>query len=162
MIRATLLESRFYAPRILEGGSGECCVSFQAPADERQSSAYQLDQAEALKKSVENMHNIQIPISSEPAARPMQAYLRAPAQSGKTPAIIVAHELFGVNADIHGIVDQLAAQGYVALAPEFYHRSAPAGEVLERNDEGRKRGFEYLNQITRNTIASPNFLLSRL
>lgn len=100
------------------------------------------------------MHNIQIPISSEPAARPMQAYLRAPAQSGKSPAIIVAHELFGVNADIHGIVDQLAAQGYVALAPEFYHRSAPAGEVLERNDEGRKRGFEYLNQITRNTIAS--------
>lgn len=108
----------------------------------------------------------QLDIETEPGSAPMRAYLRSPLAAAKAPAIVVAHELFGVNADILGVVDRLASLGYVALAPEFYHRYAPAGESLERNDAGRKRGFEYLNQVTRDDVvrdvrAAMNYLAAR-
>jgi len=83
---------------------------------------------------------VQIPIAAEPSEKTMQAYLCMPPSDKKVPAIIVAHELFGVTADIRHMAGRLIEEGYVALAPEFYHRTAPAGEALERDDDGRKRG----------------------
>ena len=63
--------------------------------------------------------------------------------------MIVAHELFGVNPDIRGVADDLAAAGYLTIAPEFYHRDAPPGRWLGRDDAGRQEGFAYLNRLTR-------------
>jgi carboxymethylenebutenolidase len=82
---------------------------------------------------------------------PMQGYLREPASRPKG-AIIVAHELFGVNADIRAVVDHLADLGYLAVAFEHYHRVAPAGEALPRDDAGRDRGFGYLRQLSREDV----------
>jgi carboxymethylenebutenolidase len=98
------------------------------------------------------MTEIEIRNDDEPNAPPMRGYLRTPERSERAPAIIVAHELFGVNADIRGVVDHLAEVGYVALAIEFYHRVATPGEALPRDEAGRKRGFEYLNQVTREHV----------
>jgi carboxymethylenebutenolidase len=84
----------------------------------------------------------------------MSAYLARPVSSGSWPSLIVAHELFGVNADIRGVVDACAALGYVTIAPEFYHRDAPPGLVLERDEAGRKRGFELLHRLTRGSVVS--------
>jgi carboxymethylenebutenolidase len=63
--------------------------------------------------------------------------------------VIVAHELFGVSPDIRGIADDLAAAGYLAIAPEFYHRDVPPGRWLDRDDDGRREGFGYLHRLTR-------------
>jgi carboxymethylenebutenolidase len=63
--------------------------------------------------------------------------------------VIVAHELFGVSPDIRGVADDLAAAGYLTIAPEFYHRDAPPGRWLGRDDAGRQEGFAYLNRLTR-------------
>jgi carboxymethylenebutenolidase len=81
----------------------------------------------------------------------MQAYLARPDAEAETSstAVIVAHELFAVNPDIRRVADDLAQAGYLAIAPEFYHREAPAGRWLERDDSGRKEGFGYLHQLTR-------------
>ncbi|MGW0593787.1 dienelactone hydrolase family protein [Streptosporangium sp. NPDC002607] len=35
--------------------------------------------------------------------------------------------MFGVTADIREVADRIAALGYVAVAPDFYHRAAPGG-----------------------------------
>jgi carboxymethylenebutenolidase len=91
-------------------------------------------------------------IRKEPDAPPMSAYLARPASPGKWPAIIVAHELFGVNPDIRGVVDALADLGYLAIAPEFHHRDAAAGVSLERDEHGRRRGFELLHRLTRESV----------
>lgn len=84
----------------------------------------------------------------------LPAYLARPTTPAilETPAItgvIVAHELFGVNPGIQGVADDLATAGYLTLAPEFYHRSAPPGRWLPRDDAGRAEGFGYLNQLRR-------------
>jgi carboxymethylenebutenolidase len=79
----------------------------------------------------------------------MQAYLARPGAGHRPAGVIVAHELFGVNPDIRGVADDLAESGYLTIAPEFYHRSAPTGRWLERDDAGRQEGFKYLNQLQR-------------
>jgi carboxymethylenebutenolidase len=79
----------------------------------------------------------------------MQAYLARPGAGHFPVGVVVAHELFGVNPDIRGVADDLAGSGYLTIAPEFYHRSAPPGRWLERDDAGRQEGFKYLNQLQR-------------
>lgn len=78
----------------------------------------------------------------------LPAYLARPATPAAT-GVIVAHELFGVNPGIRGVADDLAKAGYLTVAPEFYHRSAPPGRWLPRDDAGRAEGFGYLNQLQR-------------
>ena len=50
-------------------------------------------------------------------------YLAVPAgpPPGPWPGVIVIHESWGLNADIRAHADRLAAQGYLALAPDLYH-----------------------------------------
>jgi carboxymethylenebutenolidase len=89
---------------------------------------------------------IQVPVAD---GTTMQAYLARPGAGHRQAGVIVAHELFGVTPDIRGVADDLAESGYLTIAPEFYHRSAPPGRWLERDDAGRREGFEYLNQLQR-------------
>jgi len=82
-------------------------------------------------------------------ARPAFARAFEGAFEGAPTGVIVAHELFGVNPDIRGVADDLAAAGYLTIAPEFYHRDAPPGRWLERDDAGREEGFGYLHRLGR-------------
>jgi carboxymethylenebutenolidase len=40
---------------------------------------------------------------------------------------MVFQEAFGVNAHIRDVTERFAAQGFVAISPELFHRSAPPG-----------------------------------
>jgi|HubBroStandDraft_6_1064221.scaffolds.fasta_scaffold151665_2 carboxymethylenebutenolidase len=79
----------------------------------------------------------------------LPGYVARPVADAAPTGVIVAHELFGVNPDIRGVADDLAGAGYLAIAPEFYHRDAPPGRWLERDDAGRQEGFGYLHKLGR-------------
>jgi carboxymethylenebutenolidase len=91
------------------------------------------------------MTTVSIPVSDGTA---LPAYVARPAPAAAT-GVIVVHELFGVNPGIQGVADDLAGVGLLAVAPEFYHRSAPPGHWLPRDDAGRAEGFGYLKELTR-------------
>ena len=55
----------------------------------------------------------------------MNAYVATPEGAGKAPAIMVFQEIFGLNPNIRDIAERFARQGYVAIAPELFHRTAP-------------------------------------
>jgi carboxymethylenebutenolidase len=57
---------------------------------------------------------------TEVSIPPTRGYLADPAGAGPWPGVVVLHELFGLNADIRGKADRLAAEGYLALAPDLY------------------------------------------
>jgi carboxymethylenebutenolidase len=79
----------------------------------------------------------------------LPAYLARPPADPAPSGVIVVHELFGVNPDIRGVADDLAAAGFLTVAPEFYHRDAAPGRWLERDDAGREEGFGYLRRLGR-------------
>jgi carboxymethylenebutenolidase len=59
----------------------------------------------------------------------MPTYVARPKGStGKLPAIIVVQEAFGLNHNIQEIAERIAAEGYQAVAPNFYYRAG--GKVV--------------------------------
>jgi carboxymethylenebutenolidase len=62
-----------------------------------------------------------------------RGYLSTP-DSGRGPGVIVIQEWWGLDPGIKTVVDKLAGEGFVALAPDLYH-----GE-LAQHDEMDKAG----------------------
>src|SRR5271155_2668695 len=56
------------------------------------------------------------------------AYIARP-KTAPAPAVVVLQELFGVNADIRKHCDELAEQGYLAVAPDLYWRQEPGVDL---------------------------------
>jgi carboxymethylenebutenolidase len=56
-------------------------------------------------------------------AGPMRLFVARPASPGPHPGLIVCQEAFGVNEHIRDVTTRFAGQGFVAVAPELYHRT---------------------------------------
>jgi|SRR5579871_5214847 len=69
-----------------------------------------------------------------------------PDEPRRFPAVLVFMEIFGVNSYIRSVVDRIAAEGYVALAIDYYHRTAP-GLDTGYDAESRKKGFELIGKL---------------
>lgn len=54
----------------------------------------------------------------------MRAYVARPARPS-TRGLLLFQEAFGVNAHIRDVADRFAAQGFLVVAPELFHRTAP-------------------------------------
>lgn len=52
------------------------------------------------------------------------AYFVRPAKKGNAPAVLVIHEVFGLNDHIKSIADRFANVGYNAIAPNFFVRAS--------------------------------------
>jgi carboxymethylenebutenolidase len=49
----------------------------------------------------------------------LRAWVVYPERSTKAPVVIVVHEIFGLSSWIRGVADQLAADGFIAIAPDL-------------------------------------------
>jgi len=72
------------------------------------------------------------------------AYVARP-QKLPAPAIVVIHEVFGVNADMRQSCDELAAQGYLAICPDLFWRIAPGVDLTDRTEAERARALALYN-----------------
>lgn len=71
----------------------------------------------------------------------IDAYLSEPITEEIVPGVIVIQEIFGVNSHIRDVADRLAREGYRAIAPAIFQRTAPSFEVgytMEETILGRK------------------------
>lgn len=71
---------------------------------------------------------------SVPDETSMQVYIARPAKAVNLPAVIVFQEAFGVNAHIRDVTERIAAEGYYAIAPELFHRTAKKGFSISYKD----------------------------
>ena len=65
-----------------------------------------------------------------PDGKSVQGYLAEPAAKGSAPGMVVIQEWWGLNNQIKGVADKLAAAGYRALVPDLY-RGKVAVEAKE-------------------------------
>jgi carboxymethylenebutenolidase len=57
----------------------------------------------------------------------VKAWIVYPERSSKAPVVVVVHEIFGLSTWVRGVADQLAADGYIAIAPDLLTtKAAPA------------------------------------
>jgi carboxymethylenebutenolidase len=54
----------------------------------------------------------------------MDSYVAQPKDAGTYPGIVVIQEAFGVNSHIKKVTERIAAEGYVAIAPDIFHRES--------------------------------------
>jgi len=68
------------------------------------------------------------------------AYIARPAEL-PAPAVIVLQELFGVNSDIREKCDELAEQGFLAVAPDLFWRQEPGVDLSVRSEPDWQHGL---------------------
>ena len=66
-------------------------------------------------------------VSIKSGNRTIQAYVVYPEVSGKVPVVLVIHEIFGLSDWAREMTDEIAAQGYIAIAPDFLSGFGPKG-----------------------------------
>jgi len=59
-----------------------------------------------------------------PDGKSVNGYLAEPQAGAKAPAMVVIQEWWGMNDQIRGVADKLAAAGYRALVPDLYRGKA--------------------------------------
>jgi len=85
---------------------------------------------------------VKIPVDDQTE---MAMYLARPEGSGAWPALILYQEIFGVNAHIRQMAERLAERGYLVVAPDMFHRSAPG---FESGYDDLQAGFQQAAALT--------------
>jgi carboxymethylenebutenolidase len=70
----------------------------------------------------------------------LMAWIVYPSTSrAKTPVVVVVHEIFGLSTWVRGVADQVAAEGFIAIAPDLESRvrGGPSTQELS-GDSARK------------------------
>ncbi|MGH7546423.1 MAG: dienelactone hydrolase family protein [Gemmatimonadota bacterium] len=57
----------------------------------------------------------------------VSAWIVYPERKEKAPVVVVIHEIFGLTDWIRGVADQLAADGFIAIAPDLLSGKGPDG-----------------------------------
>lgn len=81
----------------------------------------------------------------------MDIFVAAPSKEQKHPVVIVLQEAFGVNHHIQSICLRLAQAGFLAIAPDLFHRE---GRRITVDYSNRKDIMPLLHKLTNDGIVS--------
>jgi carboxymethylenebutenolidase len=69
---------------------------------------------------------------------PIRTWIVYPERKDKAPVVLLVHEIFGLTPWIRGVADQLAKDGFIAVAPDLLSGKGPRGggtEATSSRDE---------------------------
>jgi carboxymethylenebutenolidase len=78
----------------------------------------------ALDKTPRHAEYVDIPYAGGPAIKSFVVY---PERKDKAPVVIVIHEIFGLSDWLRSVADRLAADGFIAVAPDMISGKGPDG-----------------------------------
>lgn len=71
-------------------------------------------------------HGEWVSINTGPqAGDSLRLWVVYPQRSTKAPVVVVVHEIFGLSTWVRSVADQLAADGFIAIAPDFLTGKIP-------------------------------------
>lgn len=130
LLAATLLTAPAQAPAADPPKTAAAPVRDESlPPSESQAKA-------ALEKSPRHGEYVDIKLPS--GGTPIRAWVVYPERKDKAGVVIVIHEIYGLTDWIRGVADQLARDGFIAVAPDMISGLGPGGggtdSVTSRDD----------------------------
>ncbi|MFL6164777.1 MAG: dienelactone hydrolase family protein [Ornithinibacter sp.] len=86
------------------------------------------------------------------------AYRAVPAGDGPWPALVLVHEVFGLDDEMKGHADRLAAMGYLVLAPDLLSRGRRIvclAQTMTALRAGRGQAFDDLESAREALLGDP-------
>jgi carboxymethylenebutenolidase len=72
-------------------------------------------------------HGEYVDLKVEGSDQPLLTWVVYPERRDKAPVVIVIHEIYGLTDWIRAVADQLASEGFIAVAPDLISGKGPAG-----------------------------------
>lgn len=95
----------------------------------------------AARLAASPRHGEWVTVPWEPGSKDsLMAWIVYPSTSNAhTPVVVVVHEIFGLSTWVRSVADQLAAQGFIAIAPDLLSRvrGGPSTDSLPYSDATR-------------------------
>jgi carboxymethylenebutenolidase len=86
-------------------------------------------QAQTITTDTQGLDAAMVSIPTKTGAIP--AYMAKPAGKRGLATVVVMHEIFGVHEHIKDVCRRFAKQGYLAVAPEFFHRQGDPSKLTD-------------------------------
>ena len=134
-------------------------ASAAAPVDDPSIPAGAETVAARLAASPRHAEWAMVPVEGGDSVRVWVVY---PERSTNAPVVIVVHEIFGLSTWVRGVADQLAADGFIAVAPDYLTGKTSVSPDSLTMDTGRAliRALDPL-EVVRRTAAAAEYGMSR-
>jgi len=121
--------------------------------------------AAAARLAASPRHAEWVKIAWEPGSSDsLMAWVVYPSTSNaRTPVVVVVHEIFGLSTWVRGVADQVAADGFIAIAPDLISRVRGGPSTTELSGDSARKLIAGVNTTERNKgiIASARYAMSQ-
>lgn len=94
----------------------------------------------AARLAASPRHAEWVKIAWQPGSRDsIMAWVVYPKSSRKAPVVVVVHEIFGLSTWVRGVADQVAAEGFIAIAPDFLSRIRGGPSTVELSGDSARK-----------------------
>ncbi len=96
------------------------------------------------------------------SADSLMAWVVYPVRREKAAVVVVVHEIFGLSSWVRSVADQVAADGFIAIAPDFVSRArgGPSTEELAGNVASGLIGRIDAAEKNRAIVAAANYAMT--
>ena len=111
-----------------------------------------------LASSTRHGEWVMIPAGSDS----VRAWIVYPERKTKAPVVVVIHEIFGLSPWIRGVTDQLAAAGFIAIAPDLLTSKNLPNPTDSVPSDQATAAIRTLNQddVHRQILATANYAMA--
>ncbi|HZI42860.1 MAG TPA: dienelactone hydrolase family protein [Gemmatimonadaceae bacterium] len=146
-------------------GAGDMALPSVAPAGQGNQALPPSNNAAPARLSASPRHGEWVKLAWEPgSADSLMAWIVYPSTSNaKTPVVVVVHEIFGLSTWVRGVADQVAADGFIAIAPDLVSRVRGGPSTQELSGDSARKLIAGVNTTERNKgiIASARYAMSQ-
>jgi carboxymethylenebutenolidase len=145
--------------------AGDMASPAVTPAGQGNAALPASNNAAAARLAASPRHAEWVKIAWEPGSSDsLMAWVVYPSTSNaRTPVVVVVHEIFGLSTWVRGVADQVAADGFIAVAPDLISRVRGGPSTTELSGDSARKLISGVNTTERNKgiIASARYAMSQ-
>ncbi|AHG88207.1 dienelactone hydrolase [Gemmatirosa kalamazoonensis] len=108
--------------------------------------------AAPARLSASPRHGEWVKVAWEPGSRDsLMAWVVYPSTNrAKSPVVVVVHEIFGLSTWVRGVADQVAAEGFIAVAPDLLSRVRGGPTTVELSGDSARKLIQGVEPAEKN------------